>query len=350
MRIAQVATLSSPVRERGSDSIEGLVWLLARELTRAGHAVTVFAAAGSEVCEGCELVEGSPGTYAAQGAPADWHLCEWMNLCRAVEQSRRCDVIHSHNYLWGVPLVRLSAAPMVHTTHIMPSDDEATLLRLYPDACATAISRTQWAEFPDVAPRDVIYHGIPAEQFTFRDTPGDYVCYLGRFIPGKGPVAAIEAARAVGIPLRMAGPADEYFRAAVAPHVDGVNVVHVGTVAGPQRDALLGGARALLYPVVEGEPFGLVIAEAMMCGTPVAAMRRGAVAELVDEGVTGYTAETPGEFADAVRKCLALDRGRIRERAEARFSSCRMAAAYVEVYERMRAEHGGAGQTAGGPR
>jgi glycosyltransferase involved in cell wall biosynthesis len=232
---------------------------------------------------------------------------------------------------------------MVHTLHIMPSDDEAALLRMNPDACVTAISQAQWLEFPDVAPRDVIHHGLAMEQFTFRETPADYLCYLGRFTPGKGPVAAIEAARRLGITLRMAGPADDYFRAAVQPHVDGVNVIHVGTVAGPGRDALLGGARAMLYPVVEGEPFGLVIAEAMMCGTPVAAMRRGAVAELVDEGVTGYTADTPEEFADAVRKCLELDRARVRERAVARFSSRRMAISYLDVYKRLVEAPGGRG-------
>jgi glycosyltransferase involved in cell wall biosynthesis len=326
MRIAQVATLATTVREKGGDSIETLVWLLSRELAAMGHAVTVFAAAGSEVCDGCELVESSPGTYGSPGALADWHLCEWTHLCRAVEQSRRFDVIHSHNYLWGVPLQRLAAAPMVHTLHIMPSEDEASLLRMHPGAAVTAISAAQWQEFPDVAPRDVIHHGLAAEQFTFRETPEHYVCYLGRFTPGKGPVAAIDAARRLGLPLRMAGPVDDYFREAVGPHVDGVNVVHVGVVAGPGRDALLGGAGAMLYPVAEGEPFGLVVAEAMMCGTPVAAMRRGAVAELIEEGVTGYTAETPEEFADAARKCLGLDRARIRERAVARFDSRRMAA------------------------
>jgi glycosyltransferase involved in cell wall biosynthesis len=258
-----------------------------------------------------------------------------MHLCRAVEQSRRFDVVHSHNYLWGVPLQRLAAAPMAHTLHIMPADDEAALLRMYPHAWVTAISAAQWSEFPDVAPLDVIHHGLAAEQFTFRETPDDYVCYLGRFTPGKGPVAAIEAARRLRLPLRMAGPADDYFRAAVEPHVDGEGVVHVGVVAGPGRDALLGGAQALLYPVAEGEPFGLVIAEAMMCGTPVAAMRLGASTELIEEGITGYTAETPEEFESAVLRCLTLDRARVRERAVARFSSRRMALSYLDVYQRL---------------
>jgi glycosyltransferase involved in cell wall biosynthesis len=343
MRIAQVSTLATPVKRKGAGSIEGLVWLLALEQSHMGHEVTVFAAGGSEACDGVELVETLPGPYGSAGVPADWQLSEWLHLCRAVEQSRRFDVIHSHNYLWGIPLERLSAAAMVHTTHVMPGDDEVKLLRTRPDACVTAISTAQWGQFPEFAPHDVIHHGVDADQFTFRETPEDYVCYLGRFTPGKGPLAAIDAAGRLGLPLQMAGPPDDYYRGKVEPRVDGVNVQYVGAIGGPRRDAFLGGARALLYPVKAAEPFGLVIAEAMMCGTPVAAMRRGAVAELIDEGVTGFAADTPEGLVDALQKCLALDRARVRERAQLRFSSRRMALDYVRVYERLLAGRRGSG-------
>src|SRR5215207_1341929 len=125
MRIGLVSTLSTRVRPRGSGSVEGLVWLLARELTRLGHDVTVFAAAGSEPVG--ELVAALPGPYAIDGAPTDWQLCEWINLCRAVELSGRFDVLHSHAYLWGLPLEPLSQAPMVHTLHVRPDPDAARL-------------------------------------------------------------------------------------------------------------------------------------------------------------------------------------------------------------------------------
>ena len=118
MRIAQVATLSTPVRREGSDSIESLVWLLSRELIDMGHEVTVFACAGSEPPG--ELVATLPGPYARDGSPGNWQLCEWINLCRAVEQSGRFDVLHSHAYLWGLPLEGLSRAPLVHTLHVSP--------------------------------------------------------------------------------------------------------------------------------------------------------------------------------------------------------------------------------------
>src|SRR5437879_5843625 len=135
MRIAQVSTVGTPVRREGSDSIESLVWLLTRELTRMGHEVTVFAAAGSETCG--ELVAALPGPYGTGGSPDDWQLCKWINLCRAVEQSGRFDVLHSHVYLWGLPLQVLARAPMLHTLHVCPYEEEARLRRLVPDAAVT---------------------------------------------------------------------------------------------------------------------------------------------------------------------------------------------------------------------
>jgi len=333
MRIALIATLSTPVRREGSDSIESLVWLLSRELTRLGHDVTVFAAAGSEVHG--ELVATLPGPYAAAGSPTDWQVCEWVNLCRAVEQSGRFDVLHSHAYLWGLPLEDLARAPMVHTLHVCPYENEARLWAMRPGACVTAVTAYQWSAFPTLRPAAVIHHGVDPEQFRLGPHPGDYVCYLGRFIPGKGPLQAVAAARALGLRLLLAGPRNDYFRGHVAALVDGHRVKYVGPVSGPARNELLRGARALLYPLQEPEPFGLVQVEAMMCGTPVVAMRRGATPEIVDEGVTGYLADSPEEFAAQVDRSFGLDRRRIRATAEERFSAGRMTEQYAELYQRL---------------
>jgi glycosyltransferase involved in cell wall biosynthesis len=181
----------------------------------------------------------------------------------------------------------------------------------------------------------VIHHGVNSSQFTFRPQPQDYLCYLGRFTWGKGPTAAIAAAQALGLRLLLAGPADAYYRERVEPLVDGKRVEYIGWVGGADRDRFLGNARALLYPIQEPEPFGLVLAEAMLCGTPVAAMRLGAVPEVVDEGVTGYSAASAEDYPEAVRKTLALDRRRVRDRAAERFSAERMARQYMEVYRQV---------------
>src|SRR5262245_40311126 len=173
-------------------------------MTRLGHDVTVFGAAGSET-DG-EFVATLPGHYATAGAPNDWRLCEWINLCRAVEESERFDVLHSHAYLWGLPLERLSHAPMVHTTHVLPGEDAAFLRAMSPRACVTATSHFQWSSFQDLPPTRVIYHGVDPADFMFQAHPRDYVCFLGRFTLGKGALRAIAIAKELSIPLLLAGP------------------------------------------------------------------------------------------------------------------------------------------------
>jgi len=333
MRIAQISTLSTPVRQIGSASVEGIVWVLTRELVRLGHDVTVFAAGGSET-DG-DLYTTLPGPYATNGSPGNWQLCEWINICRAVEQSDRFDVLHSHAYLFGIPLQKISRAPMIHTMHVCPNEEQAKLWSMVPDACVTATSKYQWSAFPEVRPNAVIYYGVDLTQFSLQPEPQDYVCYLGRFTPGKGVLHAITVGKALGIRLLIAGPRNAYFRHHVEHLVDGHSVEYVGPVSGSERNQLLGGARALLYSLEAPEPFGLVQVEAMLCGTPVAAIAIGAVPEIIENGVTGYCAVTAPDLPKQVLNCFTLDRKRVRERAQERFSADRMADEYVRVYEQV---------------
>jgi len=333
VRIAEVATLATPISRFGSGSIESIVWHLADGFAARGHEVTVFGAAGSSPPTGVELVATLPGIYGADGTPDDWQLCEWENLTRAVAESQRFDVVHAHGYLWGLPLEPLSRAPMVHTLHVLPHEDTRRLVRLHPGATITAISEFQWHDFPDVPPAAVVHHGVDPAAFTFRAEPDDYVCYLGRFLPEKGVLAAIDGARRAGVPIVMAGPADAFFEQAVAPLVDGQTVRYVGAITADDRDALLGGARALVYPVCIPEPFGLVLPEAMMCGTPVVATALGAVPELVDDGLTGVLIEDPSMVADGIERATKLDRSAVRAGVVERFHADRMVDGYLRVFD-----------------
>ena len=167
----------------------------------------------------------------------------------------------------------------------------------------------------------MISHGVDPEQFTFQAVPGDYVCYLGRFMPEKGPLAAIEAARSMGVKLMLAGPRNPYYNEHIEPLVDGRSVIYVGYATGRERNQLLGLAQRLLYPLQKPEPFGLVIPEALMCGTPLVTNRLGAAPELLEDGVTGYLAKSPHDFVQQIERSFSLDRHRIRQVAESRFTA-----------------------------
>ena len=326
MRIAQVSTIASVVRQNAYGSVESLIWLMTRELARRGHQVTVFGVAGSEV-DG-EVVETLPGPYGENDSLEDWHLCEWVNLCQAVQQSGRFDVLHSHAYLWGLPLEPLSSAPMVHTMHIVPEEDSARLWTRSPNACVTAISHHQWSALPQLRPAAIIPHGVDGTQFTLRLSRMTTSVTWGGSRPAREPARRSQrrARPACGCswrdrPVLTSGKRCSRWWTGAR--------WRIGPIKGPERDKLLGGAKALVYPIEYAESFGLVLVEAMLCGTPVAAMRLGAVPEIVNEGVNGFSVESLAQMPEAITRCFSLDRRRVRQVAEERFSVERMTDGYL---------------------
>ena len=314
--------------------------LLTEGLVERGHDVTLFATADSTTTARLHAIY--PHGYWHDEKMWPWELYEMLNLAAAVERARDFDIIHyeAAYYPMALAFARLSPTPIVQTLHHAPTGEEISLWSRYPEAPFVAVSREQARLLEGARVLDVVLHGIDTEAFAFRAEPDDYLLFLGRFTEGKGVLQAIEVAKRTGMRLILAAGEEAYYHEQVAPHVDGENVVYIGEADHAAKVALYGGARALLYPIQAPEPFGLVLAEAMACGTPVAALDKGAVREVVDDGVTGFVFDDLERMVTGLGGVLKLDRRAVRERAVARFGVPRMVDEYVDLYRRMVAAEG----------
>jgi len=336
MRIAHVAPVATTIPPPKSGSVETMASLLTEGLVAHGHDVTLFATADSKTNATLSAIY--PHGYWHDENMWPWELYEMLNLAAAVERAGEFDIIHyeAAYYPMSLAFTRLSPTPIVQTLHHSPSAAEVALWARYPEAPFVAISNEQKMLLSGANVVGTVLHGIDTDNFTFRETPDDYLLFLGRFTAGKGVLQAIEVAKRVGMKLILAAAADDYYREHVAPNVDGTQIVYFGEADFAAKVKLFGGARALVYPVQAREPFGLVLAEAMACGTPVVALDLGAVREVVEEGVTGMVFGDLDSMAANLTQAFRLDRRTIRERAVARFGVERMVKEYVEIYERVR--------------
>jgi glycosyltransferase involved in cell wall biosynthesis len=333
LRIAELAPDAMPDRPGEGDSIEQLVSLLTEELVRRGHDVTLFAVGGSVTT--AELRSCYAQGYREREEIWDWRVPETLNAAWAFEHASDFDVMHSHSYHFALPFSRFVSTPVVHTYHVQLGPEVLEGFKRYPEAHLVAISNFQRGELDGLDDVPVIHNGIDADAFPFSPKRGEYLAYLGRMIPSKGAAEAVRVARELEMPLIMAGPSTDWFERDVRPTIDDRLVRYEGTVDAAGRNELLAGAAALLYPITYPEPFGLVMVEAMACGTPVAAFGVGAVPEVVEQGVGGCWV-SPGEgLAEAVQGAVQLDRGRVRQAAVERFDYRRMVDAYERLYRRL---------------
>jgi glycosyltransferase involved in cell wall biosynthesis len=333
LRIAQIAPVAAPVRPGDGDSIEQLVGLLSDELVRRGHDVTLYATADSVTR--ARLRSRFARGYDEDPELWDWQYREMLHAAAAFEHAADHDVVHAHDLHFALPFAGLVDVPIVDTQHIDGSPEVRDAQRHAANLHVAVASEAQRRALGAGIEATVIPHGIDVRAFPYSPGSGDHLLFLGRMIPDKGPLEAIAIARAAGRRLVLAGPLVEGFDLGLDEHVDGEQVRYLGRVDHPTRNRLLGDAAALLFPVRHPEPFGLVMVEAMACGTPVLAVELGAVREIVEPGVTGFTSPSWQGLAELVEPAVALDRLAIRERALARFDYRRMVDGYEALYERI---------------
>jgi glycosyltransferase involved in cell wall biosynthesis len=338
MRIAQVAPLYESVPPKYYGGTERVVSYLTEELVRQGHEVTLFASGDS--LTKARLVAPCMRSLRLDKHCTDQLAHQLLMLEHVFQYAEEFDIVHFHVDYLHFPLSRRQGITHVTTLHgRLDIPDLVPLYREFQEMPVVSISNAQREPLPWANWQTTVYHGVPADMYRFRGDAGSYLAFLGRISPEKRVDRAIEIAKRVQIPLRIAAKVDpvdkHYFKSAIEPLLRDPLVEFIGEIGERQKDNFLGNAYALLLPIDWPEPFGLVIIEAMACGTPVIAYRGGAVPEVMEEGRTGFIVRRLEDAVEAVRRVSELSRKRCREVFEQRFTATRMAHDYVRVYNRL---------------
>ncbi len=339
MKIAQIAPLVESVPPKLYGGTERVVSYLTEELTRQGHEVTLFASGDSRTA--ADLVPCIPQAIRLGGKVKDYipHYLRMLDLVR--QRAMAFDVLHFHIDALHMPLFRDIGWRTLTTLHGRQDlPDQPCLFESFPQLPLVSISDAQRRPIASANFSGTVYHGLPVDLHVPNYAPtGDYLAFLGRISPEKGPERAIAIARSIGMPLKIAAKIDDadrvYFRDVISPLLQRHSVEYVGEVDERQKTKFLGNARALLFPIDWPEPFGLVMIEAMACGTPVIGFRCGSVPEIIDEHVTGRVVRTVAEAIGAVSEVISLERRQVRRRFEERFSAARMAQSYLDLYRNL---------------
>jgi glycosyltransferase involved in cell wall biosynthesis len=338
MRIAQVAPLFESVPPKLYGGTERVVSHLTESLVEQGHDVTLFATGDSTTR--ARLVPGWPRGLRLDGRSREHDAPHDRQLAEVLRMREQFDVIHFHTDFRQAELVRRYRLPAITTLHgRLDLPEVAQAVRDYPELPLVSISDAQRAPVPRANWLATVHHGLPRGLLQGRAGRGQYLAFLGRISPEKRCDRAIEIAKRLNLPLRIGAkidPLDQaYYAERIEPLMAHPLVKFVGEIGEHEKDEFLGNATALLFPIDWPEPFGLVMIEAMACGTPVVAFRHGSVPEVLEDGVTGFIVDNIDDAVAATARCAQLDRRRIRARFEQRFSADRMAQDYRRVYEQV---------------
>ncbi len=343
MRIAQVATLYESVPPCAYGGTERVVSWLTEALVERGHDVTLFASGDSKTR--ARLIEACPTALRLIEDTADPQAFHFAMLERVVRMSNEFDVVHFHTDYQGFPFARRLACSHITTLHWrLDIPGLAPLYREFADLPLVSISNAQRAPLPWANWIGTVYHGLPESHMQFSDEGGDYLAFLGRIAPTKRPDLAIEIAERAGIPIKIAAKIDHgdrwYYDSSIEPLFHDPLVEYLGELGDHEKGELLRHARALLFPVDWPEPFGLVLIEALACGTPVIAFRRGSVPEIIEDGATGFIVDDAQSAVRAIGRVDDLSRADCRAAFERRFTVSRMTDDYLALYASLLHELG----------
>jgi glycosyltransferase involved in cell wall biosynthesis len=338
MRIAQVSPLFESVPPTAYGGTERVVAYLTDALVEAGHEVTLVASGDSSTR--ARLISAAPRALRLDKSCQDSLAHHILELELVAQLADRFDIIHFHTGFLHLPIARRLGTASITTLHgRLDLPDLSPLMEEFRDAPVVSISNAQRRPIADANWCGTVYHGLPAGLLPFSAAPGDYAVFLGRISPEKRADRAIEIARRAGIELVIAAKVDavdrEYFRQTIEPLLAGPGVRYIGEVSDSEKAGLLGGARALLFPIDWPEPFGMVVIEALSCGTPVIAWNHGSVPELLQSGLDGWIVESVDEAVEALHHSDRIDRRACRAAFERRFTVERMARDYLAVYENL---------------
>jgi glycosyltransferase involved in cell wall biosynthesis len=338
MKIAQVAPLTEAIPPKLYGGTERIVSYLTEELVALGHSVTLFASGDSQTSAQLEVM--SLRALRFDRTIRDVLAPHILMLEKVAQRAAEFDIIHLHLDHLPFPLFRRVATPKLATLHgRLDLPELAPLYDEFNDFPVVSISEAQRDPLPQAHWADTVHHGLPIDLHQPRSSKGSYLAFLGRISPEKRPDLAIKWAVAAGRRLRIAAKVDAvdmgYFTDAIEPLLSQPGIEFIGEISEKEKTQFLGEASALLFPIDWPEPFGLVMIEAMACGTPVIAFNRGSVPEVIEDGVTGFVITDEAGALDAIRRIEQLDRRRIRESFEQRYTARRMAEDYLAIYQRL---------------
>ncbi|WP_414578164.1 glycosyltransferase family 4 protein [Anabaena sp. CCY 9402-a] len=339
MRIAQIAPLWERVPPPAYGGIELVVGLLTDELVRRGHEVTLFASGDS--ITSAKLASVHPRALRLDSSIKEYGIYEMLQLGSVYERADEFDIIHSHMGCASLSYTKLVKTPTINTLHGIFTPDNEKMFQYAKSQPFVSISDAQRELRLGLNYVGTVYNGIDVSSYKFYPQPDEppYLTFLGRISPEKGTHLAIEIAKKAGWRLKIAGKVDvvdvEYFEKEVKPLIDGQQIEYLGEANHTQKNVLMGGAVATLFPITWREPFGLVMVESMASGTPVIAMKLGSTTEVIAHGKTGFLCNDVEECVSAIAKVADLDRYACREYVQNRFSLQAMTDGYEEVYRQI---------------